>query len=805
MCKANNDEFAGLHRTLGPRLRSLRLACGISQVELARRARITQPRVCQIERGQTIGLLPLRTLCDLADGLGVDLDTLIGDDPRYEFLETGDERPLPRIGMPSARFAVRVVGREGDISEAISLLQTGTRLLTLIGPGGVGKTQLALHVARLLEPEFPGGVSFVSLALCVDPGCVIGTVAHELGLHERDGRPLRERLLRDLPRDPLLLLLDNVEQAASAVADLSDDLLAAYPQLSLLVTSRIPLHIRHEGKHPVWPLGLPDANQARTVEGIAAAAAVQLFVQRAREAVPSFALNEGTAAQIAAICARLDGLPLAIELAAPRIKVATPAQLLRHLDQRLTVLGNGPRDLPPRQRSLRACIEWSVALLDAPHQALLRRLSVFSGGFTLEAATDVAGEDAPPVQRASLPPSLAGYSHDDVTAERVSTLLDQHLLTRAEQHDGPRFGMLETVQAYAREQLELMGEAAERGARHLAWCLDLAEASVPKLFTAEEPEWLDRLQQDDANLQAALDRAFSSDQEIDREAGLRLAGALADYWYVSGQFSRGRAWLTRAVDLGANQAPSIGKARALVGACLIERAQAAVDPAEMHCDEGLALARKFNDQPTIGRALLLLGNLAILREEFDLARSLLKEAQAGFVQGEKRISTTLALVNLGMGHHRQGQLEAAAECAEGALAITREIGNRWGTIFALRLIGDIARDRGDLEMAKSFFAESLELSRQYGSERDTADSLSGLATVAVAVEDFEEAARLFGAADSLYRHLNISVPPPMRPDWTQSVNRMRDDLGPDRFARIWDAAPAEHATHEAARVCPFTA
>ena len=330
----------------------------------------------------------------------------------------------------------------------------------------------------------------------------------------------------------------------------------------------------------------------------------------------------------------------------------------------------------------------------------------------------------------------------------------------------------------------------------LAWCLALAERSAPNMFTADEPAWLNRLRREDKNLQAALGWAFGSGSESDLEQGTRLAGSLADYWYVSGGLSDGLKWLTRAIDLTANQKPSIGRARVLVGACQLEQTQGVIEPAQVHGEQGLIEAKLFDDQPTIGRALLLLGNLAMMRGDLYRAQSLHEAALVSFRRLDDRARTALALLNLGMDFYRWGGLRQAEAYAEDALAIASAIGDRWDTIATLRLLGDIARDRGDLQQASVIFAESLALGWQQGSDREVADCLSGLGTVSAASGDLERAARLFGAAETLYRRFDIEIPPPLRPDWVSVVSQIQAGLTDHQFRRSWASASAEMVTAE---------
>ncbi|MEA2515942.1 MAG: hypothetical protein QOJ59_5431, partial [Thermomicrobiales bacterium] len=777
--------------SFGQRVKRRRQSLGLTQHELARRARVSQPRISQIEHDQTTNPLPLRTLTDLADALGVDVGDLIAGDPLYDRLDR--EEPPPRLPLPAdlPRATMPLIGRDDDLAAVGRRLRDNeVRLVTLTGPGGVGKTHLAVCLAADLEEAFPEPPTIVSLAAATDAAQVVSAVAQAIGLRERDARPLRDRLLAELRPSRRLLLLDNAEQVLSAVAFLAAELLAECPNLKLLVTSRAPLRIRDEHAYPVSPLEVP-VDQGAAVEEVATSPAVRLFVERAGAALGRFALTETNTATVAAICRELDGLPLAIELAAARIRIFPPDDLLRRLDRRLTLLTDGPRDLPPRQRTLRETIAWSDNLLTPEERALFHRLSIFAGAFTIEAAEYVGGQaDRRTGGETESRETPCRPSVRLPVFEGIAGLLQQSLLTRTVEPDGSlRFGMLETVRAYGRERLEASGEVDTLRRRHLDWCLGLATRAVPHLFTAQENAWLGRLRREDANLRAALDWAFGCGRATDLESGLLLAAALTDYWYLSGHLSDGRDRLLQAIDLSRNSEPTIGRARVLVGACLIEQTQGVIDPAERHGAEGLALAKEIDDPPTFGRAVVLLGNLATMRGDLDRSCGLYEEALALFRRLGDRPWTALALIDLGICAYRQGDPARAAGYAEQALVIAREVGDVGDTIVALCLLGDATRDRGDLERAATLFADGLALSWRRGNEREVAECLSGLGTVAVEEGEWERAACLLGAAETLYRKLEIDIAPPHRPDWPVAVRKVRAGLDPEIFDRAWATSP----------------
>jgi len=595
----------------------------------------------------------------------------------------GTTAPLP---SPLSSF----VGREAEVARVVALLRDpAVRLLTLTGPGGVGKTRLALRAAEEVAADFANGAAFVPLASVSDAGLVLPAVARALGVRPAGGRPLAQQLGAVLAARRLVLL-DNLEQVLDA-APLLAKLLAACPGLSLLATSREPLHLSGEHEFPVPPLRLPDPRDYAEPGALRRVEAVALFEERARAVRPDFALAAEDAPAVAELCTRLDGLPLAIELAAARVKVFAPQALLARLDRRLGLLTGGPRDQPARLRSLRDAVAWSHDLLPPPEQVLFQRLAVFVGSFTLEAAEAVA--------RAAGDPGMDAFAGVEALAEQSLV----HRLAAADA-DEPRFGMLETVREYGLEQLDVSGEEPAARAAHAAHFLALAE-QVGKPWRPDPVADFARLGADLDNLRAALVWAFDRGEATTL---LRLAVALRAYWLAYGGLDEGRGWLDRALTL-VDAVPAALRATVLQTAGWIAHEQGDVRRAEALLGRSRALFRAQNDAAGEFDALLVLAYVAGDRGELARSRALAEEALRLVRSLGEPIRAAFATRHVGWIAHLGGDAATGERLLREAVALFRRAGCGYGAALTLSDLGDIALDRGEHARAAEFWRERLNL------------------------------------------------------------------------------------------------
>jgi predicted ATPase/DNA-binding XRE family transcriptional regulator len=680
----------------GAALRSMRLAAGLSQAALAERAGLSEKAVGALERGDRTTPRPA-TIVLLAQAVGASP----AQRDRLLAAARAEQRPTDIDAASVARHGLLVpptplLGRQQDIaavSQLISPSGGAARLVTLIGPGGVGKTRVALAVALQLVDAFADNVWFVDLSPLRDYRLVAASVARALDVRESGGRSAHELLIDALRERVVLLVLDNFEHVLDA-APLVADLLSKCPRLSVLVTSRTPLRLRAERRFIVEPLSVPRANGPHTLETITTSPAVQLFVDRAQAIVPDFALTPSNANALGAICSRLDGLPLAIELAAARVPLLSPNALLRRLERPFPELSAGTRDLPSRHQTLYNTLAWSYELLGPAEQALFRRLAVFAGGWTLEAAEAVCG--------GTDLPSEAVLEHlDQLVESSLVLVLDAG-------RDERRFGLLEIVREYAEGQLINSGEAPTMRARHCDWYVAWAERVLPELTRPSQTIWYQRLDDELANLRAA--RAWCRAQVDGSEAELRLAAALGRYWWVRAPGAEGPAWLNDALAQHA-PTPAAAWARALTWSGQFEYLYGDPELGRQRLEQAVAVARGI-DEPSL--LSMTVRHLALYCAEQPDAVALLEEAVAiAGAAGDQR-ELAFGLSYLAGAYDWQGEVAKADAVSARALAAGRACGDATALAEVLLRAADRQVAAGRLDTAAAVLHEALAASQTLG-------------------------------------------------------------------------------------------
>lgn len=670
----------------------------------------------------------------------------------------------PAADLP--RPLTSLIGREREAANLRDLLcRDEVRLVTLTGPGGIGKTRLAIEVAATAASEFADGVAFVSLFTINHPSLVVPAIAHALAVRGNPADSLVAQLKLAMRAQQLLLLLDNFEHVL-ATAPVLADLLSAAPGLKILVTSRSRLHLSGEHDYPVPPLTVPREALDPSRSEVAESAAVRLFVARARAVRPDFALSADTTVVVAAICNRLDGLPLAIELAAARSKVLPPSAILDRLEQRLPLLTSGARDQPARHRSLRDAIAWSYDLLTGDEQALFQRLAVFAGGCTLDAAAAIVADE--PVD----------------VFELLASLVEKSLLLSLGPVGGePRFGMLETIREFGLERLEAAGAVEQVQRRHAEFCLALVEGLAPRLKGPETIQGLDRLGTELPNLRAAVTWALASG-EID--LALRLVAAIfPSFWFSRGDPNEGRRWL----EIGLRQAATVPprtRIDALDAAAMLAAVQGDYPHALALAKESRALAQDHDYPFGVARADFCLAMIAEWQHDFTQAASRYTAALTQLRELGDAYWIAMTLTSLAVIRHRQGDQARAAALAEEGLSWWRNVGNPWGIAMALTAAAAVLADRGDRGQVAALHREAIALWTELDDKRGIAGALAGLASVATDQGQPAQAARLLGAASAQIESIGIahSLHPA---EYERATAATRRSLGAAAFTTEWEA------------------
>src|SRR5215213_2694813 len=687
------------------------------------------------------------------------LKDLLDAEHVYQVIAPGLPADFPPLRTPQRYLhnvphpATPLIGREREIATARATFGLATsgdlkpdrelqtaRLLTLTGPGGAGKTRLSLHLAAELGAEFTDGAAFVPLADVTNPVLVPVAIASALDLGDTSGESPRDLVFAHLRDRHLLLVLDNFEQVMSAVP-LVAELLTGCPRLRVIATSRERLSIRGEQELPLPPLALPkipprlasDGSSAEeaaaAINDIRRAEAIRLFVSRAQSVKPGFEITAANAAAVVEICSRLDGLPLAIELAAARIRLLSPDALLARFGRRLDVLERGPRDLPARQQTMRDTIAWSYDLLDPAERRLFTRLSVFAGGATLEAVEAVAGD------------AESGDGMADL--ELIESLADKSLIKLV--GDDPRIQMLQTIRDYGQERLAESSERQTIGRRHAEFFLALAEESEELLAGREQTRWLDLLEREQANLRAAIGW-LRDDGQI--EEALRLGGALWRFWWLRGDIDEGRHQLESLLAQSAAVAPPV-RAKALNGAGVLVESRGDWDTAARFHEESLEISRRIGDQRSVAWSLNNLGVAAVSQGDYARAQALLEENLAVAEEAKDTADIATALNDLGLIAHSRHDYDQATALWTRSLALFRALGAESHVARALNNLGTAAMGLGEFERAQSLLTESLALHRTVGDRQAVASTLNNLAETAGSLGDAETAMGLYRESHSL--------------------------------------------------------
>lgn len=744
----------------------------------------------------------------LAEWQSPPLADLIASSPRSgRTLFAPTKAQVAALPLPLTSF----VGREREMGELKRLIPEA-RLITLLGAGGAGKTRLALEVAARLVDEFASGVYLVELAGVSDPQLVPQAVASALDVREQADESLSDTLTQYLRPRELLLILDNAEHLANAVAELAHYLLRSCARLHLLVTSRERLRTPGERSFPVPPLALPPPTAALTPAQLREYEAVLLFVDRAQAVWPAFQLTEQNAPAVREVCARLDGLPLAIELAAARTQLMSVQEIAARLANRFRLLAVGERAVQPRQQTLRTLVDWSYDLLTPAEQRLLRRLAVFAASFSLAAVEQICGGD----ESDATPPDSA-LSTQPSTLDLLGQLMDKSLLVRLDTAGPPRYRLLETIREYAWARLVASGDSGVMR-RHALYYLSVAEQAAKELLGDAQVTWLARFEEEHDNFRAALTWTLEAGET---ELALRLATALWRFWYSHGYLSEGRGWMGAALARPGEVDVAV-RARALNGAGGLAWSQGDYEEARALYEASLALRRQLGDKPGITQCLSNLGNIARSQGDYAEARRLYEESLVIDRELGDRWSIARSLSNLGLMAYEQGDYPHAQELLEevltiggdrvivanalnilgelarvasdylraqqlydASLALYRELGIKEGVAMLLHNLGMLALRRADYPAAGALFTESLTELQGIGDKLGIANSLTGCATLAAALDQHRRAARLFAAAATLREAIGTPVPASEQEEYDRTLATSRACLDPAVWTSAW--------------------